>query len=128
VSARKLAVVLLGVIGCAWLGCATGAPRGSLTSGFGLHSRPASVRSSSGPRQRAAPVSAEAVGSGGSFPAQRPDVATEPFLVIIEEMVEAPAPSICGGQPLPPGWPDVSSIDAEALLAPFLACTPAEFV
>ncbi len=30
---------------------------------------------------------------------------------------------------MPPGWPDFSSDDAEALLAPFLACSsPAEFV
>jgi hypothetical protein len=37
-------------------------------------------------------------------------------------------PPPCGGQALPPGWPDFSS-DAEALLAPFLTCTsPAEFL
>ncbi|HYO73829.1 MAG TPA: hypothetical protein VEU33_47960 [Archangium sp.] len=35
----------------------------------------------------------------------------------------------CGGHAEPPGWPDFSSGDAEALLAPFLACSsPAEFV
>ncbi|WP_232537171.1 hypothetical protein [Cystobacter fuscus] len=35
----------------------------------------------------------------------------------------------CGGVPVPPGWPDLSSGDAEALLAPFLACaSPGEFV
>ncbi|HYO66924.1 MAG TPA: hypothetical protein VEU33_12645 [Archangium sp.] len=35
----------------------------------------------------------------------------------------------CGGQAIPPGWPDVSSDDSEALLAPFLTCTsPAEYV
>ena len=35
----------------------------------------------------------------------------------------------CGGVAVPPGWPDFSSGDTEALLAPFLACTsPAEFI
>jgi hypothetical protein len=43
-----------------------------------------------------------------------------------------PAPqssATCGGESLPPGWPDFSSGDREALLAPFLTCTtPAEFL
>ncbi|ATB35429.1 hypothetical protein CYFUS_000842 [Cystobacter fuscus] len=35
----------------------------------------------------------------------------------------------CGGQVLPPGWPDFSSEDRRALLAPFLACSsPADFL
>ncbi|PTL76886.1 hypothetical protein [Vitiosangium sp. GDMCC 1.1324] len=35
----------------------------------------------------------------------------------------------CGGVAVPPGWPDFSSGDREALLAPFLTCTsPAEFL
>ncbi|WP_309888205.1 hypothetical protein [Archangium sp.] len=39
-----------------------------------------------------------------------------------------PAPS-CEGRAVPPGWPDFSSSDSEALLAPFLTCTsPAEYV
>ncbi|PTL83504.1 hypothetical protein DAT35_14045 [Vitiosangium sp. GDMCC 1.1324] len=38
-------------------------------------------------------------------------------------------PLTCGGQAVPPGWPDFSSGDQEALFAPFLTCTsPAEFV
>ena len=38
-------------------------------------------------------------------------------------------PPGCGGQAVPPGWPDFSDDDAEALLAPFLTCTsPGEFV
>ncbi|HYO59832.1 hypothetical protein [Archangium sp.] len=38
-------------------------------------------------------------------------------------------PPTCGGQAVPPGWPDFSSDDGEALLAPFLTCTsPAEFL
>ncbi len=44
----------------------------------------------------------------------------------------ATAPSVpraCGGRAVPPGWPDFSSGDREALLAPFLSCTsPAEFL
>src|SRR5690242_4828881 len=39
------------------------------------------------------------------------------------------APPTCGGRAVPPGWPDFSSDDGEALLAPFLTCTsPAEFL
>ncbi|HEX8538138.1 MAG TPA: hypothetical protein VF664_11785, partial [Cystobacter sp.] len=35
----------------------------------------------------------------------------------------------CGGVSVPPGWPDLSSGDAEALLAPFLTCaSPGEYV
>ncbi|WNG63042.1 hypothetical protein F0U59_41585 [Archangium gephyra] len=38
-------------------------------------------------------------------------------------------PPSCGGQAVPPGWPDFSINDSEALLAPFLTCTsPAEYV
>jgi hypothetical protein len=38
-------------------------------------------------------------------------------------------PPGCGGQAVPPGWPDFSSNDKEALLAPFLTCSsPGEFV
>ncbi|WP_095986293.1 hypothetical protein [Cystobacter fuscus] len=35
----------------------------------------------------------------------------------------------CGGQALPAGWPDLSSGDSEALLAPFLGCaSPGDYV
>ena len=38
-------------------------------------------------------------------------------------------PISCARQALPPGWPDFSSSDSQALLAPFLSCTsPAEYV
>ncbi|OJH41672.1 hypothetical protein BON30_00005, partial [Cystobacter ferrugineus] len=38
-------------------------------------------------------------------------------------------PPSCGGRSVPAGWPDFSSHDSEALLAPFLTCTsPAEYV
>ncbi|QRK13851.1 hypothetical protein JQX13_29625 [Archangium violaceum] len=60
---------------------------------------------------------------------------------VLESSGEAPAyevastgaapqePRSCGGQALPPGWPDFSADDSEALLAPFLTCTsPAEYV
>lgn len=37
-------------------------------------------------------------------------------------------PATCGGQAVPPSWPDFSSRDEE-LLAPFLTCaSPAEYV
>ncbi len=125
-------------------GCATGSPRGSLTSGFGLHSRPDSFRS--GSRQPDA-AWAETAGGAGGFPGQDADTArlggtpleTAPLLVVVEneELAEAPwegrgegspvAPLSCGGVAVPPGWPDLSSSDEE-LLAPVLACSPSEFV
>ncbi|WP_257455799.1 hypothetical protein [Archangium lipolyticum] len=41
----------------------------------------------------------------------------------------AQGPAACGGRALPPGWPDFSSGDREALLAPFLTCaSPVEFL
>jgi len=41
----------------------------------------------------------------------------------------APGSATCEGRTVSPGWPDFSSGDAEALLAPFLSCTsPAEYV
>ncbi|WNG52700.1 hypothetical protein F0U60_31985 [Archangium minus] len=40
---------------------------------------------------------------------------------------EVRGPPSCGGEAVPPGWPNFSSGDREALLAPFLKCTsPAE--
>ncbi len=43
--------------------------------------------------------------------------------------VATQGPAGCGGQAVPLGWPDFSSGDREALLAPFLLCTsPAEFL
>ncbi|HYO72617.1 MAG TPA: Tox-REase-5 domain-containing protein [Archangium sp.] len=55
-------------------GCATGHPRASLTSGFGLHSRPTALRDSTGVQQPAATaVPGEAEGAAGGFPEQRED-------------------------------------------------------
>ncbi|WP_233165933.1 Tox-REase-5 domain-containing protein [Archangium sp. Cb G35] len=54
-------------------GCATGHPRASLTSGFGLHSRPTSLRDSAGPRQPTATLG-EAEGAAGGFPEQTADL------------------------------------------------------
>ena len=93
-------------------GCATGPPLGSLTSGVGVHSLSSSVR--------ALPRLAEVAGGAGGFPLR---VDTSP--------AEGPPGEAlaCGGVAVPPGWPDLSSGDAEALLAPFLSCSsPAEFV
>ncbi len=82
-------------------GCATGHPRGSLTSGFGLHSRvrPATAEARTGTE-----------GGAGGFPGQQAD--TNPS---------------CAGVTLPPDWPGLSSHDEE-LLAPLLGCSPAEFI
>ncbi|HEX8434709.1 hypothetical protein [Archangium sp.] len=108
-----LALAVLVLLG----GCATGSPRGSLMSGFGPHPRSAPLHSSSGPQRSAvSPELAEAAGGAGGFPELR----TESTLV---------APLTCGGVAVPPGWPDLSSSETEALLAPFFSCTsPAEFI
>ncbi|OJT22430.1 hypothetical protein BO221_21860 [Archangium sp. Cb G35] len=43
--------------------------------------------------------------------------------------ITSQGPATCGGQAVPPGWPDFSSGDENELLAPFLTCaSPAEFV
>ncbi len=95
-----LALAVLVLLG----GCATGFPHGSLTSGFSPHSRSAPSRSM------------EPAGGAGGFP--------EP------QVESAPVASLtCGGVAVPPGWPDLSSSETEALLTPFLSCTsPAEFI
>ncbi|WP_152622806.1 hypothetical protein, partial [Archangium violaceum] len=62
-----LALALAVLVG----GCATAPPRASLTSGFGLHSRPASQRDGAGAGQRAASTApGETEGSAGGFPEQ----------------------------------------------------------
>jgi hypothetical protein len=89
-------------------GCATSAPRGSLLSGHGLHSPLSSSRRGLGHQQPSLPILlTEATGGSGGLPGE----------------VLA-----CGGEAVPPGWPDFSS-HAEELLGPFLRCTsPAEFL
>ncbi|REG27696.1 hypothetical protein ATI61_10931 [Archangium gephyra] len=104
-------------------GCATDHPRGSLTSGFGLHSR--SLSASRRPATVAA--LAETAGGAGGFPEVS---AVAPWNEVLWEGVaqpSAPAPLFCSGVALPPGWPDLSSRDEE-LLAPLLGCSPAEFL
>ncbi|WP_375770928.1 restriction endonuclease fold toxin 5 domain-containing protein [Archangium gephyra] len=55
-------------------GCATAPPRMSLTSGFGLHSRPTFRRDASGPGPSAAtPPFGETPGAAGGFPEQTRD-------------------------------------------------------
>jgi restriction endonuclease fold toxin 5 of polymorphic toxin system len=72
-----LALVLAVLLG----GCATAPPRASLTSGFGLHSRPTSHRDGAGPRWPAVPAApGETEGSAGGFPEQTAD----PFQVVQE--------------------------------------------
>ncbi|MFE8605746.1 Tox-REase-5 domain-containing protein [Archangium violaceum] len=62
-------------------GCATGPPRASLTSGFGLHSRHTARRDSTGPRGSAVPAALEETeGAAGGFPEQMQD----PFQVVQE--------------------------------------------
>ena len=54
---------------------------------------------------------------------------TPASLVFTEASCATPGPATCEGRTVSPGWPDFSSSDAEALLAPFLSCTsPAEYV
>ncbi|WNG62457.1 hypothetical protein F0U59_04690 [Archangium gephyra] len=99
-------------------GCGTGHPRGSLTSGFGLHSHSASRRPTT------TPVLAEAAGGAGGFPGHSGDDA--PWEKTSREDF-APTPLSCAGVAFPPGWPDLSSSDEE-LLAPLWGCSPAEFL
>ncbi|WP_375770901.1 restriction endonuclease fold toxin 5 domain-containing protein [Archangium gephyra] len=69
-GARWLRVLALAVL---LGGCATGPPRASLTSGFGLHSRSTSRRdASTGPREATAPLG-ETEGAAGGFPEQARD-------------------------------------------------------
>ncbi|ATB43390.1 hypothetical protein CYFUS_008870 [Cystobacter fuscus] len=87
-------------------GCATGASPGSLTSGMDLH-----LLGSATP-----PILTGATGGAGGFSMQT-------------DGSPAGGALACGGVPVPPGWPDLSSGDSEALLAPFLACaSPGEYV
>ena len=80
IPSRQLGVVIL-ALAVLLEGCATGPPRASLTSGFGLHSRFTSFRDDSGPRQLAAtPPPGEAEGAAGGFPEQTAD----PFQVVQE--------------------------------------------
>ncbi|ATB30636.1 hypothetical protein MEBOL_004097 [Melittangium boletus DSM 14713] len=101
-----LAALVLGA------GCATGPPLGSLASGMGIHAQSSAVR--------APPRLTESAGSAGGFPSR----ATPPLVERVPEDSLA-----CGGVAVPPDWPEVSSGDAEALLAPFLTCaSPGDFV
>ena len=50
-----------------------------------------------------------------------------PDVVFLGALPTQGGPPPCGGEPVPPGWPDVSS--NSQVLAPFLACTsPGEFI
>ncbi|ATB29850.1 hypothetical protein [Melittangium boletus] len=88
-------------------GCATGPPLGSL-----MHAQSSAVR--------APPRLTESVGGAGGFPTR----ATPPLVERVPLDSRA-----CGGVAVPPDWPEVSSGDAEVLLAPFLTCaSPGDFV
>ncbi len=71
----RLGPVLLALVALVLLeACAASHARGSLTSGFGLHSRPASLRHNSGTHQLAAsPAETEEEGGAGGFPEQTVD-------------------------------------------------------
>ncbi|WP_309890665.1 hypothetical protein [Archangium sp.] len=102
--APRWAALLLGLVLLS-TGCVTLAPRQG--GGSVEHLRALSSRSARGLGPGAALASsgeapAYEVASEGAAPEQRPS---------------------CGGQAVPPGWPDFSSNDTEALLAPFLTCT-----
>ncbi|WP_375770122.1 hypothetical protein NR798_04315 [Archangium gephyra] len=119
-STRSWTLAMLVLLG----GCVTGSPPGSLTSGFGLHSRAPSA-----PRwATTAPARTETEGGAGGFPGQRADTAPReesPWEGVAQG--SAPAPLSCAGVALPAGWPDLSARDEE-LLAPLLGCSPAEFL
>ena len=68
-------------------GCATAPPRASLTSGFGLHSRPTALREGAGPRWPTATVApGETEGSAGGFPEQMEDLfQTRDLFQVVQE-------------------------------------------
>ncbi|WNG63103.1 hypothetical protein F0U59_45510 [Archangium gephyra] len=68
-------------------GCATAPPRASLTSGFGLHSRPTSLREGAGPRWPTATAApGETEGSAGGFPEQMEDLfQTRDLFQVVQE-------------------------------------------
>ncbi|MCY1081929.1 Tox-REase-5 domain-containing protein [Archangium lansingense] len=76
-SSRLGAVVLVLAVAVLLEGCATGHPRASLTSGFGLHSRPTAFRDSSR-RLVTTPPPGDAAGAAGGFSEQMED----PFQVV----------------------------------------------
>jgi hypothetical protein len=79
---RPIGTLLLALAGLVLLaGCATGSPRGSLTSGVGPHSRAPSFRHPSAPPWPAStPAPGEAAGGSGEFPEDLAD----PFQVVQE--------------------------------------------
>ena len=101
-------------------GCATSLPTGHSTPSWGLESWTSSFKGSGPRRSSPAPIQpARTAGTGTHFA----QVATRSK----EDTQGETSP--CGGQNLPPGWPDFSSDDREALLSPFLACTsPTDFL
>ncbi|HSP81383.1 MAG TPA: hypothetical protein VLQ93_22890 [Myxococcaceae bacterium] len=117
---KRLGAVLLAVLALVWGGCATAPASGTWLEG-----------------------------SAGGYPERRevaglPPLEMQQLLVILEELEETAwggAVEVamgCAGQPLPPGWPELSPapvrdmlapyLGAKELLEPFLGCTPAEFV
>ncbi|OJH37417.1 hypothetical protein BON30_29490 [Cystobacter ferrugineus] len=80
-------VVLLG-------GGATGHPRGSLRTGFGIHSRPTLFRLGPGLRPSAVPL--EAADSSGT------PLETQPLLVFIEQLADYPWEVMPGSFPAAP--------------------------
>jgi len=77
--ALRLLVVL--AVGVLLGGCATRPPRASLTSGFGLLSRPTPLRDAPGPGPRVVPpLSGEPEGAAGGFPEQ-----TRDFFQVVQE-------------------------------------------
>lgn len=91
-------------------GCITLAPPPLGSGAHGMHHQLGSRGPGSGETRRNwGEVTPLAVASGGAAVPQ--------------------GPRTCGGQAVPPGWPDFSSSEQYALLAPFLTCTsPAEYI
>ena len=110
-TSTHLMLLLAGLLttGCVMLAPGgRGSPGPRAQSSFSLQSRSARGMGADVAPASAGEVSSREVASGGS--------ATQ-------------GPLGCGGQAVPPGWPDFSSGDRQALLAPFLRCTsPAEFL
>ncbi|HYO53031.1 hypothetical protein [Archangium sp.] len=115
--AQRWAVLLLGAT-LLTTGCVTLAPRAMSTLRETAAGTPPLQTPSLASTSARGPGSDVAMASAGEVPPRE----------VASVGAATQGPPTCGGQNVPPGWPDFSS-NAEALLAPFLTCTtPAEFL
>jgi hypothetical protein len=139
--AEALALRWAALLGAVLLstGCVTLAPRqgGSSAEGPRALSMLQEAGGATVVLKTPAPLESEGVGEGEQERLHRrrsarglgPDAALARAGEVASAGAAPQGPPGCGGQAAPAGWPDFSSNDKEALLAPFLTCTsPGEFV